>query len=69
MPARGMEILKSWAISGKKPIGENSVVPMAKAPMASASNGKLIFISGPSLHSAATFAVFSSICAVFQGGH
>jgi len=38
-----MEISRSRTISGRKPIGENSVEPMAKAPTASASKGKLIF--------------------------
>ena len=44
IPAVGIEIFKFSAIWGRKPIGENSVVPIAKAPMANASKGKFNFM-------------------------
>ena len=44
IPATGIETSTPLAITGSNPIGENSVVPMPKAPIASASKGKLIFI-------------------------
>ena len=36
-----METSTPSAMTGSRPIGENSVVPMPKAPIASASSGQL----------------------------
>jgi len=39
MPACGIDTCTPSAITGSRPIGENSVVPMPNAPAASASSG------------------------------
>ena len=44
MPACGIDTCTPSAITGSKPIGENSVVPMPKAPAASASSGSVALL-------------------------
>ncbi|MNI30106.1 hypothetical protein D3C81_1143650 [compost metagenome] len=44
MPAVGMLTPTPLAMTGNRPIGVNSVVPMAKAPTASASKAALEFM-------------------------
>ncbi|KAG1454205.1 hypothetical protein G6F57_015557 [Rhizopus arrhizus] len=43
MPALGMDTFTPSAMTGSRPMGENSVTPMPNAPTASANNGRPAF--------------------------